>query len=298
MRLALIGTGLIGGSAAWAMKNAGFFHRVTACDRNIESARKAVQIGFADRACDDISQAVIDADAVMVAVPVQAMQSVFAQIAKYDNGRYLITDVGSTRTTVIAAARRELGKGFARYAPMHPIAGGEMPGVEYAAPDLFVGCKVISTPEVGMSEQTRDFWSQAWQRVGAHIVTMTPTEHDEVFACVSHLPHVLAYTLINSIGEMPDAKQKFSFAGAGFRDFTRIAASSPAMWRDICLANKQAILDGLTAFEASLERMRCVIEKGDAEALEALFERASSERRRLFQRSPSNRQSNGGDRAK
>ena len=127
---------------------------------------------------------------------------------------------------------------------------------------------------------------------------MTPTEHDEVFACVSHLPHVLAYTLINSIGEMPDAKQKFSFAGAGFRDFTRIAASSPAMWRDICLANKQAILDGLTAFEASLERMRCVIEKGDAEALEALFERASSERRRLFQRSPSNRQSNGGDRAK
>lgn len=279
MHLALIGTGLIGGSAAWAMKKAGIFSSVTACDLSESAVRKAQEMGIADRAETSVAAAVADADAVMVAVPVLAMKSVFAEVARNAKPETLITDVGSVRGRVIADARLALGDHFADYAPVHPIAGGEMPGVEYADAALFLKARAISTPVDGMRAEAVAFWENAWKAAGSDIYRMTPEEHDAVFAAVSHLPHVLAYALVDAMEKSPQAEEKFSFVGGGFRDFTRIAASSPAMWRDICLANRDAILTSITRFEAELTELKAAVAAGDAEAMTAVFTRASNRRR-------------------
>ena len=287
MRLTLIGTGLIGGSAAWAMKNAGVFDAVTACDLSLINAQCAVNRGIADRATTSIAEAMQEADAVMVAVPVLAIPKVFAAIAPYLRPGTPVTDVGSTRTLVITGARQALGEHCADYAPVHPIAGGEMPGIEYADADLFEGKKAISTPAPGMGEKARDFWEDAWFRSGSLIERMSPEEHDEIFAAVSHLPHVLAYGLVDAMAKTANASKKFSLVGAGFKDFTRIAASSPAMWRDICLANRDAILKSLALFEGEIHALHKMIARGDADAISEVFERASQARRTVGMRAPS-----------
>lgn len=279
MRLALIGTGLIGGSAAWAMKRAGVFSSVVACDLSAEACEEARAMGIADRATTSVREAVREADAVMVAVPVLAMKSVFAQVAEGARPGTLVTDVGSVRTRVIEDARSVLGGLFATYAPVHPIAGGEMPGVRYASPTLFVKARAISTPVEGMNPEAVAFWENAWKAVGGEIYQMTPETHDEIFAAVSHLPHVLAYALVDAMERTPNADEKFRFVGAGFRDFSRIAASSPAMWRDICLANREAILMSLERYEAELRRLRSALSEKDGGALQAIFTRASRRRR-------------------
>lgn len=288
MRLALIGTGLIGGSAAWAMRECGVVSHVTACDIAIESAQKAVKIGIADEATTSIADAVAHADCIMLAVPVLAMQSVFEEVGRHMSPDAMVTDVGSTRQSVIKAARRGLGEHFARYAPLHPIAGGEMPGVEYATAELFRGCRVISTPHEATNPAVLSFWEDAWKRVGASVRRMPAQEHDAIFASVSHLPHVLAYALVDAIAQTSNAEKKFDFVGAGFRDFTRIAASSPAMWRDICFSNRDAILSSLTLFEEELKRIRHYMETNDADALTEVFDRASKARRKVGLRPPVN----------
>ena len=242
MQLALIGVGLIGGSAAWARKKAGVFDSVAACDLRMENVEKAVKIGIVDKAAANIEEAVENADAVMLAVPVLAMDKVFAEAGKYVKDSAVITDVGSCRQSVIRAAKAGLGEKFANYAPVHPIAGGEMPGVEYADSRLFEGAKAISTPEFGMSQKAVDFWEKAWKSVGSNVMRMSPAEHDTVFAEVSHVPHILSFVMVDSLLYGDDFDRRLSFAGAGFRDFTRIAASSSRMWSDICMANKDAIL--------------------------------------------------------
>lgn len=279
MRLALIGTGLIGGSAAWAMKQAGIFTAVTACDLSASALEKALEMGIADRTETSVTEVVADADAVMVAVPVLAMKSVFAEVARNAKTGTLITDVGSVRGRVIDDARQVLGTHFADYAPVHPIAGGEMPGVEYADASLFVKARAISTPVAGMKNEAVDFWETAWKAAGSDIYRMTPEEHDAIFADVSHLPHVLAYALVDAMEKSSQAEEKFSFVGGGFRDFTRIAASSPAMWRDICLANRDALLASITRFEAELSEIKRAVAEGDAEAMTTVFTRASNRRR-------------------
>ena len=260
MRLTLIGTGLIGGSAAWAMKNAGVFDAVTACDLSLINAQCAVNRGIADRATTSIAEAMQEADAVMVAVPVLAIPKVFAAIAPYLRPGTPVTDVGSTRTLVITGARQALGD---------------------------EGKKAISTPAPGMGEKARDFWEDAWFRSGSLIERMSPEEHDEIFAAVSHLPHVLAYGLVDAMAKTANASKKFSLVGAGFKDFTRIAASSPAMWRDICLANRDAILKSLALFEGEIHDLHKMIARGDADAISEVFERASQARRTVGMRAPS-----------
>ena len=282
MILSLIGSGLIGASAAWAMKKACVFDNVRVYDLSQQSAVKACEMGIADAACGSIRQALEGADAVMVAVPVLAMQSVFAEIGRHAPDAAYITDVGSTRTAVIEAALRTMGKKFFNYAPVHPIAGGEMPGVEYARADLFEHARAISTPEPGMGQEAVAFWERAWTAAGAVVVRMTAAEHDEIFASVSHLPHVLSYAMVDSILQAGHAERKLSFAGAGFRDFTRIAASSPRMWTDICIANRDAILASMDAFEKDLAVLRRSIENRDESALMEIFGRASRSRRALF----------------
>ncbi len=289
MRFALIGTGLIGASAAWAMKNKGVVDTVAAFDLSEKSTRKAVEMGIADEACSTLEDCVCNADCVMVAVPVLAIENVMAQIAPMIGSETLLTDVGSVRGAVIEGARRVLGDKFANYAPLHPIAGGEMPGVDYADSELFVGAKVISTPLPETSQRAVNFWEQAWQSIGGVIERMTPQEHDAVFASVSHLPHLLSYAMVDSILNTGSAERKLSLAGAGFRDFTRIAASSPEMWVDIFRANKQAVLEALTYFEKDLSVLRKAIENDDIEVERELFTRAANARRRIAAHLPQKR---------
>lgn len=282
MQLTLIGAGLIGGSAAWAMKKAGIVDRVHVYDLSRASAERACAMGIADAAFETPELALEGAGCVMSAVPVLAMSEVFAAIRRAAPENAYITDVGSVRSAVIDAAREALGERFSYYAPVHPIAGGEMPGIEYARSDLFVGARAISTPVDGMKKKAVDFWEEAWKASGSVVVRMTPAEHDEIFASVSHLPHVLSYAMVDSILQTGCADKKLAFAGAGFRDFTRIAASSPRMWTDICLANRDAILEAMRAFEKDLAHFRGLIESRDAEGLMEVFGRASQARRGLF----------------
>ncbi len=288
MQLALIGVGLIGGSAAWTMKQAGIFESVSACDLCGENVEKAARLGIVDRVAETIEDALVGADAVMVAVPVLAMPSVFEAVGKYALPKAYITDVGSCRESVIEAARKGLGEKFVNYAPVHPIAGGEMPGIDYADKHLFEGAKAISTPEFGMGEESVLFWEKAWKAAGSNVMRMSAHEHDAIFAEVSHLPHVLSFVMVDSLMYGENFDRRLSFAGAGFRDFTRIAASSSRMWSDICVANRDAILTALSHFESDLARVRKYIEAGDIRALQDAFEKASDVRRRLFVRKPLN----------
>ncbi len=207
MRLALIGVGLIGASAAWAMKRGGVFETVSAFDLSAQSARKAVEMGIADTAADTLETCVQGADAVLVAVPVLAIEKVMAQIEPFLEDETLVTDVGSVRGVVIEGARRALKEKFVNYAPVHPIAGGEMPGVDYADADLFAGAKAISTPVADIGDRAVRFWEEAWKTTGSDLLRMTPEEHDAVFASVSHLPHLLSYAMVDSIlnTEVPNA---------------------------------------------------------------------------------------------
>lgn len=289
MRLALIGVGLIGASAAWAMKRGSVFETVSAFDLSAQSARKAVEMGIADTAADTLEACVQGADAVLVAVPVLAIEKVMAQIEPFLRDETLVTDVGSVRGVVIEGARRALKEKFVNYAPVHPIAGGEMPGVDYADADLFVGAKAISTPVADIGDRSVQFWENAWTTAGSDLLRMTPEEHDAVFASVSHLPHLLSYAMVDSILNTGSAERKLSLAGAGFRDFTRIAASSPEMWVDIFRANKKAVLEALSYFEKDLALLRQAVENDEVEVTRAIFARAAEARRRIAPHLPPKR---------
>lgn len=279
--MTLIGCGLIGGSFALASKKAGVFQRVIACDRNPESLQKALALGVADSISDNVTEAVREADCIVVATPVLAMGSVFSAVRQGMRKDAVVTDVGSTRMAVRSAAESGLGEYIGRYAPCHPIAGGEMPGVEYAKGDLFTGKAVISTPSEGADADAVEFAENAWRAVGGNVQRMTAELHDEVFASVSHLPHLLSYALVDMIANEDLAKIKFSLAGAGFRDFTRIASSSPEMWRDICITNQAALSRELKLYRKHLEELQAALDQKDAKALEACFDNASRHRRSL-----------------
>ncbi len=242
MKMAVIGCGLIGGSMALSWKRAGIVDEVIAFGHN---------------------------------------QSVFTEMAPFLKSDAVVTDVGSTRQTVIAAARKGLGDKFHQYAPAHPIAGGEMPGVDYASADLFDEKVVISTPDEGMDPKVVTFIEEAWRKAGARVQAMSPLQHDLTFASVSHLPHVLAYALVDMIAREENAQEKLKMAGAGFRDFTRIASSSPVMWRDICLSNREALSHELKRYRASLDTLQKYIDESDGKALESVFENAVRNRRGL-----------------
>lgn len=282
MRLALIGCGLIGASAAWAMRRAKAVDTVFAYNRHMESALKAVELGIAERASPTIAEAVREADAVLIAVPVKAMKAIFEQVAEVLPPDAYVSDVGSVRGSVVADARAALGEAFCRYAPIHPIAGGEKMGIDAARADLFVGTNAISTPDDGMGDDAVQFWENLWSATGSKIVRMSVEEHDSIFASVSHLPHVLAFGYVDAIARLPDAERRFTFAGPGFKDFTRIAASSSAMWRDICLTNRAQVLAQLDHFTEKIAELRAAIEGGDAEGLDRIFERAASRRRLII----------------
>ncbi|WP_256702097.1 prephenate dehydrogenase/arogenate dehydrogenase family protein [Burkholderia sp. SRS-W-2-2016] len=281
-KLVIFGVGLIGGSLARALRERGEVggaRTVIGVGRSAASSERALTLGVIDAAAalDDaaaLRDALAGADVVLLAAPVAQTQPLLERIAPYLDAQTIVTDAGSTKSDVVAAARAALGARIGQFVPGHPIAGRESSGVDAALPDLYVNRNVVLCPLPENQPQAVEQVAAMWRATGALVREMAPAQHDRVFASVSHLPHVLSFALVEQILNSPDAALKFSFAAGGFRDFTRIAASSPEMWRDVCVANRAALLDELDAYTAVLARLRTAIEAGDGAALEAVFARS------------------------
>ena len=277
-KLVVFGVGLIGGSFALALKEQKAVARVVGVGRSRANLLAARRLGIIDDIATDAAAAVEDADLVLLAVPLGQTAAVLAQIAPHLGPRTVVTDAGSTKLEVIANARKHLGQAFGRFVPAHPIAGTEKSGAQAAFAELFKGRNLIVTPQRETDRRALKLVTSAWKRVGMRIITMAADEHDRVFALVSHMPHVLSFALVASIASYPDAATLFGHTGSGFRDVTRTAGSSPEMWRDICLANRSALLAALDGCLAELELQRGMIEASDGQGLEARFAAARAAR--------------------
>ena len=277
-KLAVIGAGLIGGSFALALRRAGFAGPTVGYDRDRSALERAVALHAIDEIAESVSDASRGADLVVVAVPVRAVGSVLHDVGLALDPKAVVTDVGSTKAEVVRIARQELRERFPQFVPGHPIAGREASGIEAATLDLFKGARVVLTPTEATDPKATDFVRSAWEAAGARVSTLAAVDHDRIFAAVSHLPHLLSFALVSELASRDDAQDLFAFAAGGFRDFTRIAASSPEMWRDIALQNRAALLDELDRYGVRLAVFRELIEKGDGPALERLMAEARSAR--------------------
>ena len=281
-KLAVVGVGLIGGSCALALKRAGVVGTVVGIGRTATNLDTARNLGIVDRARslgEEWTRELGDADVVLVAAPVAQFPALFAAIARATGTHTVVTDVGSTKQDVIRAARGTFGAGLPRFVPGHPIAGTEHTGASAAFASLFEGRNVVLTPLPETARTATERVVSMWQICGARVTTMDASRHDAVFAAVSHLPHMLAFALVAELAARPDAAAYFDNAASGFRDFTRIAAGSPEMWRDIALANRDALLGEMDRYGDALARARVLINAGDGEGLAALFRLASEARR-------------------
>ena len=276
--LVVIGVGLIGGSFALDLKKKGLVGRITGVGRGRANLEKARELGIIDAIAEHAGEAVADADLVMIAIPVGAMAALFRDIAPTVPPHCILTDAGSTKQDVIAVARAGLGEKIARFVPGHPIAGAETSGAEAARSGLFQRKPCILTPLPENRPQDVEAVQALWKACGAQVTNMEPMQHDKVYAAVSHLPHLVAFALMDELAGRPNAETYFLHAGSGFRDSTRIAGSHPEMWRDIALANKDALVVELDAFIDKLANIRGWVAAGDGAALEDLFSRAREAR--------------------
>ncbi|HEY6611283.1 MAG TPA: bifunctional prephenate dehydrogenase/3-phosphoshikimate 1-carboxyvinyltransferase, partial [Pseudomonas sp.] len=273
-RLVVVGLGLIGGSFAKGLRERGLCREVVGVDLDAESRRLAVQLGVVDRCESELAAACVGADVIMLAVPILAMEKLLAQLAGLELGAALLTDVGSAKGNVVRAARAVLGERFARFVPGHPIAGSEQSGVEAANGELYRRHKVILTPLAETDANALALVDRLWRALGADVEHMTVEHHDEVLAATSHLPHLLAFGLVDSLAHQSENLEIFRYAAGGFRDFTRIAGSDPVMWHDIFLANREAVLRILDRFRSDLDGLREAIDHGDGHQLLGVFTRA------------------------
>lgn len=277
-QLGLVGCGLMGGSFALALKRAGFVRRVVGFSPSEATRQRALDMGVIDAAALDASQAARGSDLVLVAVPVAATQSTLESLATALSPHGLLMDVGSTKRDVVQAATLALGDKLATFVPAHPIAGKEVSGVAHADVDLYTGCQVILTP-IAQTGTTQLAKAQAvWAALGAQVRTMSALEHDSAFAAVSHLPHMLAFAAMNALNAQDQGAHFLSLAGPGFRDFTRIAASDPAVWRDILHANRDQLLVQSEHLREALQAFETALTQGDSAALQALITAASQSR--------------------
>jgi len=277
-QLGLIGCGLMGGSFALALKKAGLVKRVVGYSKSPSTTERARQMGVIDVEAPSALLAVSGADLVLLAVPVSATEATFKAIRHLVNKNSLIMDVGSTKREVVDAARRVLRDQVGVFVPAHPITGKELAGVEHADADLYTGRQVILTPIERTLTAQLDKAQQVWTALGCHVKQMSPESHDAAYAAVSHLPHLLAFALMNAIGGQSAGKEFLSLAGPGFRDFTRIAASEPSVWRDILISNREELLLQSKHFQRALHALEMAITSGDPDALESLIESASRTR--------------------
>ncbi len=270
-KIVIFGVGLIGGSFSLALRKANSVHEVVGFGRSASTLEQAKQLGIIDRLGVDVAREVCDADLVLLATPVAQMAELFARIAPHLGAHTLVTDGGSTKGDVVAAARANLGNKIAQFIPAHPIAGAEKSGAAAALANLYQGKKVVLTPLPENSKQAVARVRKAWELCGAVVSELTPQEHDEVFAAVSHLPHLLSFALVHDLSQRDNRDQLLSFAASGFRDFTRIAASSPEMWRDISLANRDALMREVKQYADELYVIHQALENNDAAKLEEIF---------------------------
>ena len=277
-KVVIFGVGLIGGSFALALRKADAVREVVGFGRSRKNLDKAHRLGIIDRIGEKESDEVADADLVLIATPVAQMADIFVSIAPHLGEQALVIDAGSTKSDVIGAARASLGDRIGQFVPAHPIAGAEQSGPDAAQEDLYQGKKVVLTPLPENSNESLIRACAAWEACGAQVTRLTPEQHDEVFAAVSHLPHLLSFALVHDLAQRDNQKLLLSFAASGFRDFTRIAASSPEMWRDICMANREALLRELKLYADELYTLYQALEQGDAEQLNKVFKLASEVR--------------------
>ena len=279
-KLVVIGVGLIGGSFALALRRAGLVDRVVGVGRSPENMQRALELGIIDEQTSDFAAALSGADFVLLAIPVKQTAGVMQQMAPHLKAHTIISDVGSTKQNVVHAARANLGKRIERFIPAHPIAGTEFNGAEAAFPDLFQDKPVILTPLQENDQQTVDRVADLWQHCGASVSSMLPEQHDQLLAAISHLPHMLAFSLMQHIRTLShtlsegDPLALLRFAGSSLNDMTRITASSPEMWRDICLENRAALLAQIEAYQQQLSGLQKMLADHDGESLEKLFAEA------------------------
>ena len=277
-KIVIFGVGLIGGSFALALRKVNAVNEVVGFGRSTQTLQQAQQLGIIHRIGADLAAELGDADLVLLATPVGQMADIMARIAPHLGVHTLITDGGSTKCDVVSHAHAHLGAHIARFVPAHPVAGGEQSGAAAARAALYQGKKVVLTP---LPENFADAVARvrlAWELCGASVSELTPQQHDEVFAAVSHLPHLLSFALVHDLAQRDNRDLLLSFAASGFRDFTRIAASSPEMWRDICLANRGALLRELDRYSDELSAVRAALAETDADKLEEIFSLARSVR--------------------
>ena len=277
-QLGVIGCGLIGGSFALALKRAGQVQRVIGYSKSPSTTERAKKMGVIDSAAESALQAVAGSDIVLIAVPVSAMESTFKAIRHLVEPGVLLMDVGSTKRDVVDAARRVLKERVGAFVPAHPVAGKEVAGVAHADAMLFQGRLAILTPLAQNAPELVQRAADAWNAVGSQVLKMSAENHDAAFAAVSHLPHLLAFAYVNAIARQPAGSDFLSLAGSGFRDFTRIAAGDPAVWRDILLANREEVLRQSQRFRHSLDAIEHAMRSGNVEAIEDLVRQAAATR--------------------
>jgi prephenate dehydrogenase len=275
-KLVIIGVGLIGGSFALALRKAGMVKFIVGVGRNKENIQQALNLGVIDEIADNPASAVQNADLVLLAMPVGKTANIMAQIAPHLESKTILTDAGSTKQDVIIAAQSYLADNLKNFVPGHPIAGAEQSGVDAAQANLFYDKHIILTPLAETTHHALNKVIKCWQCCGGKVSQMQAKEHDSVLAATSHLPHILAFTLMNYLRTTSknDPDNLLRFAGSGFRDFTRIASSSPEMWRDICLANREALLTQIDAYKNVLMSLQKNLESSDGHALEKAFTEA------------------------
>jgi prephenate dehydrogenase len=277
-QLTIIGVGLIGGSLALALKQAGYCRRIIGIGRSAERLQAACKALVIDEGTTDYAEGLADADMILVAVPLNAYVDAFKQIKGRFKADAVITDAGSAKACVIEDAARVFGKVPPNFVPGHPIAGTEKSGFEAAFPELYRKRRVVLTPTASTSSRAVDAVADMWQAAGAVVEITDAAHHDRVLAATSHLPHILAFGLVDSLARENDVEEIFRFAAGGFRDFTRIAASDPAVWRDICLRNREALLNVLRSYRGDLDELETAIVDGDAAKLMEIFTRAKTAR--------------------
>jgi len=279
-KITIVGVGLIGGSFALGLKKANLAKEIVGFGRNETNLKKAVSLGVIDSYTDDINKAVADSDLVFLAVPLGAMQSSLEAMKPYLSAETIITDGGSSKSSVILAAQEVFGELPKSFVPGHPIAGKEQSGVGAADADLYVDHRVILTPTQNTSENALATVTSLWASLGAKVESMTPMQHDEIFAATSHLPHLLAFALVDLLNEHEELGDVFQYTAGGFRDFTRIASSDAEMWRDIAVYNAEAIVKWLKNYGGAIQELTTLVENKDKDALYKLFSEAKQARDR------------------
>lgn len=276
--LAIIGVGLIGGSLARALRTKKLVGKITGCNRCEETLRHALELNVIDDYSLQIEEATAGADVIVIGTPLSTTAHLLPELADVMSDTAVLTDVGSAKGNVVDVARHVLGSHLPRFVPGHPIAGTEQSGVAASFAELFVDHRVILTPLEETDNAAHALIAEMWRAVGATVVNLNVTHHDRILAATSHLPHMLAYALVDCLAGMEEHEEIFKYAAGGFADFSRIASSSPEMWHDICISNRRALLNAITIFSEHIERIRLSIKSGDGDALLRIFQNAKAAR--------------------